>query len=51
MRRPLKLIKEKYSLETSNPENLLDYVTKFRNRIAVSNRTAKEHLGIAQGRK
>lgn len=49
VRGPLKLVKERFLAE-DDEVNLLDYVSKFRERLSGACEVAKEHLKISQGK-
>ena len=50
VRGPLKLLKEHWTEETEEPVNLLDYVSKFRDRVTKTCQLAQENLKTAQGK-
>nr|XP_054761448.1 uncharacterized protein LOC129267850 [Lytechinus pictus] len=49
VRGPLKLIKERFMVQDDDV-NLLDYVSKFRERLSKACDVAKEHLKVSQGK-
>ena len=49
VRGPLKLIKERF-MSQDDDVNLLDYVSKFRERLSKACEVAKEHLKVSQGK-